>query len=440
MKVSNWGKYPVVDGPVQQYAPGQLINGQSSWIPRGMGRCYGDASLGERMIGSQRLNRFLAFDPQTGILTCESGLTYEDLLRVMVPKGWFPPVTPGTKFVSLGGALASDVHGKNHHTEGSISQYVHHFQLLTAKGEVLNCSRTEHPDVFWATLGGMGLTGMILSLSIRLKPIQTSAINSISSKAGNLEEIMALMDETKAATYSVAWIDTVSGGKRQGRSILSYGEHASLEEVQGTPWEKDPLRLPAAKAIAVPIDFPAFVLNPWSIGAFNFLYYHKQLKKEVHKISSYDPFFYPLDNIHHWNRVYGKRGFTQYQLVIPRSAGKTVIPDILNRMRKARLGSFLSVLKLMGNETQMLSFPLAGYTLTLDFPISDKLFPFLDTLDRLLLDCGGRIYLTKDVRLSGESLKKMYPDLPKFQQVIRELDPYGYIRSLQSQRLNIHST
>lgn len=440
MKISNWGKYPVIEAPVEQYAPGQEINGQSSWIPRGMGRCYGDASLGQRMIGSQRLNRFLAFDPQAGILTCESGVTYEDLLKVMVPKGWFPPVTPGTKFVSLGGAIASDVHGKNHHTEGSISQYVQDFHLLTAQGEILHCSRTEYPEVFWATLGGMGLTGMILSLSLQLKPIQTSAINSMYSKAGNLEEIMALMDETEATTYSVAWIDTVSGGKQQGRSILSYGEHASLGEVVGTPWEKDPLRLPSAKAIAVPFDFPSFALNPWSIGAFNFLYYHKQLKKEVHKITSYDPFFYPLDNIHHWNRVYGKRGFTQYQLVIPRSAGKMVIPDILNRMRKARLGSFLSVLKLMGKETQMLSFPLAGYTLTLDFPISDRLFPFLDTLDQLLLECGGRVYLTKDVRLSGESLKKMYPDLPKFQQIIRRLDPNGYIRSLQSQRLNIHST
>jgi FAD/FMN-containing dehydrogenase len=439
MKLSNWGKYPVQEGELKQWQPDRSLDSLSEkpWIPRGMGRCYGDSSLSEVMLSGLKMDRFLAFEEETGLLTCESGVTMADLLTHFVPKGWFPPVTPGTKFVSLGGAIGSDVHGKNHHKEGSIGQHIREIRLLTATGAILNCSPTHNSEIFYATLGGMGLTGMVLSLTIQLKRIETSAIAAESVKAKNLDEILALMESNEETTYTMAWIDCLSRGKKLGRSILFKGEHASREEVKGSAWEKNPLVLPTTKKLSVPFDFPTFVLNRWSVQAFNFAYYHKQFSRVTSGLQSYEPFFYPLDGIHHWNRIFGKRGFTQYQLVVPKEAGRTALPEILNRLRKSGFGSFLSVLKLMGPQTQMLSFPLEGYTLTMDFPISDRLFPFLDELDRVVVDHGGRLYLTKDVRLSAETMAEMYPELPRFQEIVRSLDPKGRIRSLQSERLNL---
>ncbi|MEZ4771532.1 MAG: FAD-binding oxidoreductase [Bacteroidia bacterium] len=433
---TNWGKYPVAEGPLISFREG-MKPVESHWITRGMGRCYGDSSLGETMFSSLKMNRFLAFDPEAGILTCESGVTYEDILETFVPKGWFPPVTPGTKFVSMGGALASDVHGKNHHREGSISRYISSFDLLLHDGRIITCSRQQNADIFYATAGGMGLTGMILRLTIQLKRIETSAIRMDSVKAANLEEILGMFDRFEADTYSMAWIDCLSGGKRVGRSIMMKGEHASQAEVTGTAWEKTPLSIPKKLKLTVPFDFPGFVLNRFSIQAFNTLYYHKQLRKERRIITDYDTFFYPLDAIHHWNRIYGKRGFTQYQLVIPKAAGEKGIKLILDTLRQAGMGSFLAVLKLLGNSEGLISFPMEGYTLTLDFPIEQRLFPFLDRLDQIVMDFGGRIYLTKDVRMPAEVFAKTYPALPEFRRIVRALDPEGRVRSLQSERLGV---
>ncbi|MEM7659086.1 MAG: FAD-binding oxidoreductase [Bacteroidota bacterium] len=438
MKITNWGKYPVQEGELRHWqADKGRPTADSQWIPRGMGRCYGDSSLSPLMLSGLKMDRFLAFDETEGLLTCESGVTYEDLLTHFVPKGWFPPVTPGTKFVSLGGAIASDVHGKNHHKEGSINQYVREIRLLTAQGEVLRCSRTERPEVFWATFGGMGLTGLVLSLTMQLKAIETSAIQGEWVKGRNLQESLEIFEANEDTTYTMAWIDCLSRGNNLGRTIVMKGEHASLEEVKGSRWEKDPLEVPTTKKLTVPFDFPTFVLNRFSVQAFNFLYYHKQFKRVKRGLQSYEPFFYPLDSIHHWNRIFGKRGFTQYQLVVPKEAALTALPQVLKRLRETGFGSFLSVLKLMGPETQMMSFPMVGYTLTMDFPITDQLFPFLEELDRIVVDHGGRIYLTKDVRLPADTLPKMYPNLPQFQQVVQQLDPEGRLQSLQSARLNL---
>ncbi|MDX2286493.1 MAG: FAD-binding oxidoreductase [Bacteroidia bacterium] len=435
MKVSNWGNYPSVDVPMLDYRPGRpMPDDPGGWIARGMGRCYGDSALGSTIVSALKRDRILAFDPETGLIACEPGVTYADLIRVFAPRGWFPPVTPGTKFVSMGGALASDVHGKNHHVDGSVSRHVESFRLLTGAGEVLDCSRQQHPEVFDATMGGMGLTGFILDLTLRLKPIETTAIRLESIKARNLEEIFGLFDAFGQSTYSVAWIDTLASGRALGRSILMTGEHARRAEL---PAGAEPLALPRSRSLSVPVHLPAFTLNRLSIGAFNTLYYAKQLRRVQTGLSSYEPFFYPLDAIHHWNRIYGRRGFTQYQFVVPKAAGQAAIREALNTVREAGFGSFLSVLKLFGPQAGMMAFPMEGYTLTLDFPISRRLFPMLDRLDALVAGYGGRVYLTKDVRLGPEMLARMYPRLPEFKAIVHRLDPEGRIRSLQSDRLKI---
>lgn len=435
--ISNWGNYPVVSGPEWQSPEALAAFPERSWIPRGMGRCYGDSSLGDMMLSSRRMDRMLAFDPETSLLTCEAGVTYEDLLTTFLPGGWFPPVTPGTKFVSLGGAVASDVHGKNHHSEGSISDHVLSFDLLLPGGEVVTCTREQTPELFFATTGGMGLTGLILRLTLRLKRVETSAIRYEYIKAPNLRAILPLFDEFSQATYSMAWIDTLASGKRQGRSILMKGEHATRPEIAGSPWEKNPLAFPNKLKLLVPFNFPSFALNPLTMTAFNQLYYHKQRKPRVSGLTDYDSFFYPLDAIHHWNRIYGKRGFTQYQFVVPTETGQEAISAVLSHMKKHRMGSFLSVLKLLGPSSGMLSFPMPGYTLTLDFPITDRLFPFLDELDAMVQGWGGRVYLTKDVRMSPATLAATYPRLPEFAALRAAIDPTRRVRSLQSDRLGL---
>lgn len=442
MKISNWGNYPVIEAkscaPNEQNAVYKAIKGEKNWVARGMGRCYGDSSLAETSISSLKMNRFLAFDTAKGILTCEAGVTFEDILETFVPKGWFPPVTPGTKFVSMGGAVASDVHGKNHHIEGSFSQHTLSFALMLASGEIITCSRQENTDIFWATFGGMGLTGIILQVTLRLKKIETSYIKVESIKAKNLEEILSLLLDFEHATYTVAWIDCTTSGSNMGRSILMKGEHASLEQLKNTKYAANPLAIPQKLKLNVPFYFPSFALNNLTVGAFNFAYYNKQFSKEISLIQDYDSFFYPLDAIHHWNRIYGKRGFTQYQFVIPKTAGYEGMKKIMEIVVKAGIASFLAVLKTFGKQDGLLSFPMEGYTLTLDFPISPQLFPILDSLDEIVSSYGGRIYLTKDVRVSAEMFAKMYPKLPEFQAILQKIDPQGAIQSLQSKRLNIN--
>lgn len=436
MKISNWGNYPIVDAEVQSTF--RLKDGCLEGIPRGMGRCYGDAALSSHILSTPKGNRLLSFDTKQGILTAEAGLSLADLLPIIIPRGWFLPVTPGTKFVSLGGAVAADVHGKNHHSEGSIGSYILAFTLLSPAGERLHCTPSTNAAVFHATIGGMGLTGLILDVSLQLKPIETSAITQDSYKARNLTELLALLDQYESSTYNVAWIDCLSKGSSEGRALLMVGEHATPDQLKGKAWQENPLNVPQKGRISVPFALPSFTLNKFTIGAFNTLYYHKQRSAHVHSLTDYDTFFYPLDFIHHWNRIYGKRGFTQYQLVVPRAAGKEGILKILQKVRTAGFGSFLAVLKLLGPASQgLISFPMEGYTLTLDFPITARLFPFLNELDEIVLDYGGRIYLAKDARLPADTFRKMYPRWEEFATIRQQIDPEGKMRSLQSARLEI---
>lgn len=400
--VTNWGKYPVVKtnfhvtSDLEEIV--KVIKKSTSIIARGNGRSYGDNSLNSNnILSTLRLNKFLSFDRDKGIFECESGVILSDILDVIVPEGYFLPVTPGTKLITVGGAIGSDVHGKNNHSEGCFGDYLIDFNIITQDGEIKKCSREENSDLFWNTIGGMGLTGIIISAKFTLKKIQTAYINQKVLKAENLEEIFKFFEECENWTYSVAWIDCLQKGNRMGRSILMVGEHANLSELP-TQWKGNPLQTKKKFKLNVPFDFPSFVLNTWSVKIFNFLYYLKQRKKIVSNVVDYDTFFYPLDAINNWNRIYGKNGFIQYQFIIPKKVGKEGMTEILKTIAKSGQGSFLAVLKLYkkGNLKAHNSFPIDGYSLALDFKINKKL-PFLvKELDEIVEHYGGRIYLAKD--------------------------------------------
>jgi FAD/FMN-containing dehydrogenase len=298
--VTNWGNYPVVKKEFKSEENYQKIKkfvlNHNELIARGNGRCYGDAALGEAIFSTSKLNKFISFDRLNGVIECESGVLLSEILEVTVPQGYFLLVTPGTKFISVGGAIASDVHGKNHHTEGCFVECVLSFKIMDEKGVILNCSREENSDKFWATIGGMGLTGIILSAKIKLKNIESAYIRQESIKAENLNEIFRLFEESEDWTYTVAWIDCLQKGKNIGRSILMRGEHALKVELPFKLADK-PLRLKKKFSPTVPFYFPKFVLNKFTVKAFNFLYFNKQRAKVVKNIIDYETFFYPLDAI-----------------------------------------------------------------------------------------------------------------------------------------------
>ena len=442
MKVSNWGNYPSTEAEVRSFATiQQAMQATQDWesfIPRGLGRCYGDSALNSNILSTLKFNRFLDFDQESGILHCQGGLSFKDILDVIVPAGWFLPVTPGTKFVTLGGAIAADVHGKNHHSEGSFSRHLISLTLLAPSGEVYVCSREENADIFWATCGGMGLTGIILDGTFRLKPIESVYIVEEATKTKDVEELYRLFEESEDVTYSVAWIDCLAKGSKLGKGILLNGEHAKQSDLIKPKHKSAPLILPKKRKISIPFNLPSFTINPLTVKVFNALFYAKAKNKPHTHIVDYDTYFYPLDGLHHWNRVYGKKGFAQYQFAIPPEHGYDGMVRILKEISKYRLPSFLTVLKTFGDgEKGMLSFPMKGYTLALDFPINSKLFGILDRLDEIVQEFGGRIYLTKDSRMKAGMLESGYAQLPEFLDVKRRLDGRGNMESMQSARLGI---
>ena len=419
-KVTNWGNFPVVEKEIKSEDSvdriKDFVRNNNEVIARGNGRCYGDASLSEHIFSTKRLNKFISFDRLNGIIECESGVLLSQILEIIVPQGYFLYVTPGTKFISVGGAIASDVHGKNHHAEGCFSEFVEAFSLLNENSEVITCSRTENTDKFWATIGGMGLTGIILSAKFKLKNIETAYIRQESIKAQNLDEIFKLFEESESWTYNVAWIDCLQTGKNIGRSILMRGEHAFKHELP-KKFQQNPLRLKQKFIPKVPFYFPDFMLNKWSVRLFNYLYFNKQKRKEIKNFVDYETFFYPLDVVNDWNKIYGKKGFIQYQMVIPKAQGKEGMRKILDTIAKSGNGSFLAVLKLFGKENPLAynAFPLEGYTLALDFKVNSKLTKLVADLDEIVEEFGGRIYLTKD-SMSKSSLTNYLQNVqnPKF--------------------------
>jgi len=399
--MANWGNFPKMDAQeVDTKLFVKLLKERTAtdtFIARGNGRCYGDASLNETIVSTLDLNHFIDFDAEKGEMECQSGVLFSELLEFLVPRGFFLPVTPGTQFITLGGAIAADVHGKNHHMEGCFSEFVLDFQLLTADGTIIRCSKEENADVFWQTIGAMGLTGIILSARFRLKKIENSYIYQESIKAKNLDEIFALFEDSKDWTYTVAWIDCLQKGKNIGRSILMRGEHATNDQLSKKQGEQKYL-IPKKGKLNIPINFPGFVLNSLSVKAFNLLFYYKQWSRKKKFISHYTTFFYPLDAILNWNKIYGKKGFIQYQFVTPKETSKEAMREVLSEIAKSGQGSFLAVLKLFGekNEKAYNSFPIEGYTLALDFKVNKELFLLVPKLDEVVLKYGGRIYRAKD--------------------------------------------
>ncbi|WP_234682490.1 FAD-binding oxidoreductase [Bradyrhizobium monzae] len=436
--VSGWGRFPVVDSEVLRprsfEAVGAAVAQVTGSVARGNGRAYGDAAIGvSRTIAMTGFDRVRSFDRATGRIRLEAGVLLSDLIDTFGPRGFLPFVVPGTRFVSVGGAIAADVHGKNHHGEGGFGRYVDSILLRTGAGETIEVSRVQHPDAFFATVGGMGLTGVILEATLRLRSVETGWIRERVISASDLDAAMRALEASVSATYSVAWIDCVARGRDLGRSLIYLGEHARTDELA-----EGAARFPAGKnpGLGVPIDLPSMTLNRYSIRAFNELYYRMGARRAGgdHVVSLY-PYFFPLDSISDWNRIYGRRGFLQHQCVIPEAGARAVLGDILDRVARRGDASFLAVLKKLGHGDGLLSFPLPGYTLALDFPVKGDILNFLDEIDRLVVAAGGRLYLAKDARQSRATFEAGYPALSRFNAIRKSLDPAGNIRSRLSQRL-----
>lgn len=404
----NWGLYPKIECDQIQSADYEalvdFVKNNKAIIARGNGRCYGDASLASKVISTLPFHKIIHFDSQQGIFTCQSGVLLDNILQLIVPEGFFLPVTPGTKFITVGGALASDIHGKNHHVDGVFSDHVLSFKLLLPSGDITDVFPGE--DLFDQTAGGLGRTGIVLELQFRLKKIETTYIRQTAMRAKDLAEIFSLFEQHKTATYSVAWIDCLASGQHLGRSVLLLGEHAKAADIPGT---KKLLQLHARPFLNVPFMFPSWVLNPLFIRIFNLLYYFKPSSKGQ-QVVHYDPYFYPLDKVENWNRIYGKKGFVQYQFVMPKDRSFKGIKEVLEILSENNLGSFLAVLKLFGksHENRYLHFPMEGHTLALDIKISERIWPVLDQLDDIVTRYGGKVYLTKDARLRHKNYEAQY--------------------------------
>lgn len=444
-EISGWGQYPRrvcrLFRPERCSSLQALIDSKQepSWIGRGLGRSYGDAALNsdQGVILGQRLDRFLGFNPTTGLLQCEAGVSLADILGFFLPRGWFLPVSPGTQLVSLGGAVAADIHGKNHHRDGSFSRHLEQIELWTADGQRLICSAEQHRDVFEATCGGMGLTGFIRSVALRLIPVETAWMRVRFHRTRDLDETLQALQEADRHQYSVAWLDTLASGRSLGRGIVMAGEHARVEELNPSQ-RRHPLQLAAKRPLPVPFNLPHQLLNRFTVGMFNRLYYRRAPRNPVTRLVDINSFFYPLDALRHWNRLYGKRGFLQYQCLFPPQQSREGLIEVIDRFRRAGHASFLTVLKRFGEEAGPLSFPQPGHTLALDVAnTGPELLEFLDEMDRLVLEKGGRVYLAKDARLSPQSFRQMYPRYPEWLAVKQRLDPENRFSSDLSRRLKI---
>lgn len=432
--ISGWGRQSI---QAQQHQSEDLERiTREVPLTRGLGRSYGDSSLPPSdapvVASSVLADRLLAFDPTTGILRAEAGLSLRELIRVFLPRGWFPPVTPGTSYVTLGGMVASDVHGKNHHRDGTIGAHVQRIKLRVASGDVVECSRTQHPMLFRATLGGMGLTGHILEVELKLQRVPTPWIWQESERVPNIDAyIQALKDAGPKWPFTVGWIDCLSKGRNLGRGILMKGRWADPAEA--------PARFPKPKRrLRVPFDLPEWVLGPWSVRLFNELYYRKQLQREKRGVVHPESFFYPLDAIRDWNRLYGKRGLTQYQCVLPEEAGPQSARRFLELLTQRGGASFLCVIKDCGAEGEgLLSFPKPGISIALDIAVRDNTQELIDVLNAFVLQEGGRIYLTKDAWTRPETYAAMEPRLKQFLEIKGRWDPHNKLRSAQSERLQL---
>ncbi|MER5885515.1 FAD-binding oxidoreductase [Streptomyces sp. NPDC001941] len=410
--------------------------GARGGIARGLGRAYGDAAqnAGGAVLDMTGLDRVRSIDAENGTAVCDAGVSLHRLMEVLLPLGWFVPVTPGTRYVTVGGAIGADIHGKNHHVSGSFSRHVRSLELLTADGEV----RTVLPgtDLFDATAGGMGLTGVILSVTLSLHPVETSLMSVDTERATDLDDLMARLTATDHRyRYSVAWIDLLARGAATGRAVLTRGEHAPHDALPARA-RRAPLRFRPGQLPSAPEFVPGGLLGRTTVGLFNELWYRRAPRRRTGELQKISTFFHPLDGVPHWNRIYGRHGFVQYQFVVGHGQEET-LRRVVRRISRRGCPSFLAVLKRFGEgDPGWLSFPVPGWTLALDIPAAlSGLGTFLDELDEEVAAAGGRVYLAKDSRVRPEVLRAMYPKLPAFRALRAELDPRGVFTSDLSRRL-----
>lgn len=405
-------------------------------ISRGLGRSYGDAAQiagGTVIILNDDINgSAIGAD---GALRVSGGTSLDAIMKKYVPQGYFVPVTPGTRYVTVGGAIAADIHGKNHHVSGSFANHLHNLKLI-APQDSFDLSPTENPEIFWATVGGMGLTGVIANATVRMLPIETSYISMETRRAKDLDELLAIMaGSDDDFRYSVAWIDCLSKGAAMGRGVLTRGDHTSLDALPKNK-RTDPLKFKPNSRLVAPDWFPPHLLNPLSVRAFNEVWFRKAPRLRQGEVVPLSTFFHPLDGVQGWNKIYGRYGFLQYQFVIPDGEEET-LRKIMGKISNANVASFLAVLKRFGESNSgLLSFPKRGWTLALDIPIgSSTLSSLLDELDKDVLEANGRLYLAKESRASRETIRAMYPRLKEFAEIKARLDPKGIIVSDLSRRL-----
>ena len=440
MKLSGWGHFPIHEAKL--CAPRTLAElkacvEQGQAIARGNGRSYGDSAIGvQRTIHMRHFNRMLDFDPDTGVLTAEAGVFLADIIDAFLPRGWFPAVTPGTKFVTLGGMIAADVHGKNHHKDGGLGNFINWIEVMDGGGTVHRCSADQNPELFEWTLGGMGLTGVILRAAMRLRPVQSAWIKQTTYPLRNLDDTLAAFEDHNDANYSVAWIDCLSKGEALGRSVLILGEHALSKDLLDDK-ARYPFEGKAKRKRIVPFSPPSGLLNRVTVGMFNALYYRNAQRAGLQSLVDCDSFFYPLDAILGWNKIYGRKGFMQFQCVLPLEAAPQGLKELLHRISAAGAGSFLAVLKRMGPEERRISFPMAGYTLALDFPVSEKTKSLMRQLDEITIRNGGRFYLAKDARMSAQTLHRSDPRVEGFAKMREQLGLSSALVSKQSERLKL---
>jgi decaprenylphospho-beta-D-ribofuranose 2-oxidase len=409
-------------------------------IARGLGRSYNNAAQndGAMVLSTAGLDRVLAFDPDAGVVTCEAGVSLEELMLRFLPDGYFVPVTPGTRKVTVGGAIAADVHGKNHHKAGSFMRHVTSFDLLTADGAVRTVTPEDDAELFWATAGGMGLTGIVLRATVRLKKVETSRLIVDTVRTANIDETMSYLSDTdERYDYTVAWTDCLASGASLGRSVITSGSFARLDDLPAKQRDKA-LAFKASTLAGAPPVFPSGLLNRRTIALANDVWYRKAPSRRLGEIQTIGAFFHPLDGIKNWNRAYGPAGFRQYQYVVPFEA-PDVVRRSLERISALRAPSFVTVLKRFGaGDPGLLSFPMPGWTLALDFPARTPwLSQLLGELDELVIGAGGRLYLAKDSRIPAELMEPMYPRLGEFRRLRAQLDPDGVFSSDLSRRLSL---
>ena len=430
-----------LEGWGRQHVPGRERLGENlvsltagAALSRGLGRSYGDSSLpasaSDVVVGTRLANRVLAFDGDTGVLRAEAGFSLVELNRLFMPRGWFSPVTPGTKYVTLGGMVASDVHGKNHHVEGCFGSHVRSLRMRLADDSIVTCGPDDEPELFNATVGGMGLLGHILEVEVGLHRIPTPWIWMESERMGSLDEFLAgLARAAPKFPLTMGWIDCISGGRSMGRGILMAGRWATPEESQGRP-------LATPKQVTFPVELPNWALNPVTASLFNTAYYWKHVSKRHSGVVGPEPFFYPLDAILRWNRAYGSRGFTQYQCVLPRAAGPKAVREFMELLIRLGGASPLCVIKDCGPEGKgLLSFPLEGTSIAVDMAIAEGTQSIVDKLNEFVIAAGGRIYLTKDRFTRREHFRAMEPRLDAFLAARAKWDPRHRLRSAQSVRI-----